>query len=539
MRFVFVMILFYFAMPAECHTPGHGDGIVVPVIPKPVEMELTGKEFTISSQTSVYYDLSNDTLSRIAEIFRKDISRYDRIELSQDHEIKSKNIIALEISGPGSFPPDGYRLSVTSGKIWISSSGAEGIFYGLQSLKQMILASPFSEHGETRIPCLEITDYPRFAWRGMHLDVSRHFFPVDSIKRYVDFLALYKLNRFHWHLTDDQGWRIEIRKYPKLTSTGAWRKPRGSLENNSPGDVTMDSLYGGYYTQDEIREVVRYASERFVTVVPEIEMPGHTQAVIASYPELGVTGTSPGVKIRWGISPFIYAPSEKTFHFLEDVLDEVMELFPSEYIHIGGDEAIKDQWREDESIQIQIRKLGLKDEDELQSWFIGRIGEYLSEHGRKMIGWDEILEGGIPAGATVMSWRGEEGGIRAARSGHDAVMCPNTYLYLNFAQTEDEPVSWVRKHVTHLSRVYSYEPVSAGLSAEESRHIIGAEGCVWTEHIPDFNRLEHMIFPRITALSEVAWSDKSQREFDTFLDRVEAQVPIFQKMDINYCKEEL
>ena len=505
----------------------------IPVIPRPTEVVATGASFRLSDHTVV--TCLNDTgLIPLLEQFQSEILSYKGIQLQISGSQRSESSIFLRVIDITNLPRDGYLMSVNPQKISIEAPSPEGVYHGLQSLKQMIFADPIV-NGEVRIPGMYIKDYPHFRWRGMHLDVVRHFFPVDSIKRYIDFLALYKFNVFHWHLTDDQGWRIAIDKYPKLTSVGSWRKPRDWQEDKS-GRHAAESLYGGFYTKDEIREIVAYATERFVTVVPEIEMPGHSQAAIAAYPELGVTGKELEVKTRWGISSNILMPSENTVKFLENVLDEVLALFPSEYIHIGGDEAIKDQWKASSEVQSMIKNLGLRNEDELQSWFIGRIGKYLASKGRRLIGWDEILEGGLPPGAIVMCWRGKEGGLRAIASGHDVIMSPFARLYLNFSQAEDEVVTWRKKSITTLGMVYDYMPFGIEMSAVQRSHLLGAQGCVWTEHIPNFKQLEHMIFPRLAAVSEALWTDPDVKNFNDFTRRLKQHEFIFCLMNINYYK---
>jgi hexosaminidase len=469
-------------------------------------------------------------------MFRDEIRSLAWIKLQIGTGSPRRKSISLELTDNGQVSKESYHLYIKPSGIRIIASSPQGIFYGLKSLEQLILSRDIQKKG-IRVPCVEIKDYPRFTWRGMHLDVSRHFFSADSIKRYIDFLALYKYNRFHWHLTDDQGWRIEIKKYPELTRTGAWRKfPEGIVTGENDGKPIR--LYGGYYTQDEIREIVRYASGRYITIVPEIEMPGHSQAAIAAYPGLGVTGKKLEVKKNWGISPNIYNPFEQTFDFLDGVLKEVMELFPSEYIHIGGDEAIKDQWKASPEVQELILNQGLKDEDELQSWFLKKINGFLVQQGRRLIGWDEILEGGLPPGATVMSWRGMDGGIRAAGLGHDVIMCPNTHCYLNFAQAENEPTTWAKRHVTKMEKVYAFEPSPPISNKTQEGRIIGGQGCVWTEHIETFRGLENKLFPRIAALSEVLWST-GEKDFNGFMIRLKAQRTLFDKLQINYYKGDL
>ena len=373
---------------------------------------------------------------------------------------------------------------------------------------------------QIRVGATEIQDAPRFPYRGMHLDVGRHFFGPDFVKRYIGMLARYKINRFHWHLTEDQGWRIEIERYPRLTQVAAWRSEThvGHAREPYNGD---GQRYGGFYTKDEIREIVAYAQERYVTIVPEIEMPGHSLAALAAYPELACTEGPFEVATTWGIFEDIYCPQEETFEFLEGVLTEVMELFPGEYIHIGGDEAPKARWEESPVAQAVIEREGLEDEDELQSWFIRRIERFLNANGRRLIGWDEILEGGLPPNAAVMSWRGTAGGIEAARQGHDVVMTPTSHLYFDYYQSEDrdqEPLA-IGGYLP-LERVYSFDPVSADLSSEEARHVLGAQGNVWTEYIETADHVEYMVFPRLFALAEVVWSSPESRSFDSFSQRL-------------------
>jgi hexosaminidase len=507
-------------------------GQVISIIPRPVSVTLTGGAFIIEEGTLLYCNPARTELRRLAVMFRDEIEKFAGLEMEIGTGRRGKNGILLELNRNSGPSAESYRIRINTNGIRISAPAPHGIFNGLKSLEQMILCSDQGKD-EILVACVEITDYPRYEWRGMHLDVSRHFFTADSIKRYIDFLALYKFNRFHWHLTDDQGWRIEIKKYPELTLKGAWR-------NTTDSAGVSDSVrwYGGYYTQEEIREVIRYAYDRYVTVVPEIEMPGHSQAVLAAYPELGVTGNKVEVKTNWGISPNIYSPFKGTFDFLEGVLEEVMELFPSEYIHIGGDEVIKDQWKASTEVQDRIRNLDLKDEDELQGWFLKKIDSLLSQNGRRLIGWDEILEGGLPPDAIVMSWRGMEGGIRAAGLGHEVIMCPNTHCYLNFAQAENEPTTWNKRKITKLEKVYDFEPCPPELNENYQGHIIGGQGCIWTEHIETFRGLENKLFPRINALSEVLWSP-GERDINEFMIRLKAQRILFHKLNINYYKGDL
>ncbi|TLY53147.1 MAG: beta-hexosaminidase, partial [Gammaproteobacteria bacterium] len=372
---------------------------------------------------------------------------------------------------------------------------------------------------------------PRFQWRGAHLDVSRSFMPKEFVKKYIDLLALHKLNRFHWHLTDDQGWRIEIKRYPKLTAVGAWRRPAGRAGTDASGKPTR---YGGYYTQEQIREIVAYAQARYVTIMPEIEMPGHAQAAIAAYPELGVTGKNPGASHDWGVHTYLYNVEDSTFIFLQNVLDEVMELFPSRYIHIGGDEAAKDQWQASARVQARMRKLGVANEAAMQAWFIKRIETFLAAHGRKLIGWDEILEGGLPPQATVMSWRGSKGAIEAAQQGHDVVLSPDPDLYLNNLPSDlpDEPAG--RAHVVSLQNVYAFDPMPKELGASAAKHVLGAQANLWGEYLPTDASVTYATYPRAAALAEVLWSPAASHDWYGFLDRLVAQQARYRMLGIGY-----
>jgi len=424
---------------------------------------------------------------------------------------------------------ESYRLEVDTDRVMITGGGEAGAFYGVQALLQLVSLSPLagrpSPHPHLTIPCCRIEDAPRFRWRGMHLDVSRHFFSVGFIRTYIDMLAMHRLNVFHWHLTDDQGWRIEIKKYPELTRTGAWRVDREGRDwsDRPPAATGEEATYGGYYTQEEIREIVRYAAERYVTIVPEIEMPAHALAALASYPAYSCSGgpftVPPGS--YWPISTIFCAGNDSTFAFLDDVLSEVMDLFPGRYIHIGGDEADKGEWRKCPKCQTRIGTEGLTDESGLQSYFIRRIASFVSTRGRRIIGWDEILEGGgLPPGAAVMSWRGEEGGIEAAVKGHDVVMTPGAYTYLSENQGPEATEPQAGGGYLPLSKVYAFEPVPDTLKREEWDHVLGAEGCLWTEYIATPSRAEYMLLPRLAALAEAFWSPREKRNWDDFVRRV-------------------
>ncbi|MFZ2286319.1 MAG: beta-N-acetylhexosaminidase [Bacteroidales bacterium] len=510
--------------------------VVLGIIPKPAELIAGEGTYILDKNTVIRYDQANHEIERIAGMFILDLKKCTGIGINGSSGKLSNKIIKLEVSPIAGLPEEGYLMTVRSGKITINGSSPQGVFYGLQTLRQIVLTS-WTEGPQVTIPAFVIKDYPRFGWRGMMLDTGRHYFTVDLLKRFIDHLALYKLNRFHWHLTEDQGWRIEILKYPLLTEIGAGRKET-LLGNSRDMPRVFDGIpYDGFYTQEEVREIVRYASDRYITVIPEIEMPGHSQAAIAAYPELGVTGDQVEVRTEWGVSPIIFKPSEQTFLFLEDVLTEVLDLFPSEYIHIGGDEAIKKQWKESAEVQDQIKKLELSDEEELQSWFIKRIEQFLNNRGRKLIGWDEILQGGLAPNATVISWRGIKRGIEAAQLGHDVIMAPNSHLYFSYYQADPatEPIA-SRNGLTRIDKVYSYDPVPAELSPEESKHILGIQACLWTEYMKSFKKVEYMMFPRICALSELAWTSASGKDFSEFSLRLQQQVSMFRTLGINYSR---
>lgn len=425
---------------------------------------------------------------------------------------------------------EGYVLDITSRGVRVAASDERGLFYGAVSLWQLLtsVAEPVVD-----LPALRIEDAPRFGWRGLMLDSSRHIQSVDEIKQLIDAMSLHKLNMFHWHLSDDQGWRVEIRKYPRLTEVGGCRIPAGEAGIDP---VTGEPRpYCGFYTQAQIRDVVAYAAERHITVVPEFDMPGHVQAVVAAYPQYGSLGNQPPVSNEWGVHPYLFNVDEDTFGFIEDVLDEILALFPSTYIHIGGDEAVKDQWKASPRVQARMRELGIADEAALQSWFIKRLERYLDGKGRRLLGWDEILEGGLPPKATVMSWRGIEGGIAAATQGHDVVMAPWDKLYLDYLQTGSPNEEPGRPTQVTLETVYTYEPVPAELDDAQSRHVLGVQANVWTEHMRTWPRVQHAIFPRIAALAESAWSPRARRDYPDFLARLPAQLHRYRALGIHYA----
>ncbi|MEU5278946.1 beta-N-acetylhexosaminidase [Streptomyces asoensis] len=448
------------------------------------------------------------------------------------------------------FGAEAYRLSVLPDQgVEIRGGGPAGVFWGAQTLRQLLGAdafrrAPVRPGAGHAVPYGVVEDGPRFRWRGLMLDVARHFMPKDGVLRYLDLMAAHKLNVFHFHLTDDQGWRIEIRRHPRLTEVGSWRARTKFGHRASP--LWEEKPHGGFYTQDDIREIVAYAAERHITVVPEIDVPGHSQAAIAAYPELGNTdlGAAPGegaealsVWDTWGISPHVLAPTDNTLRFYEGVFEEVLELFPSEFVHVGGDECPKDQWRRSPAAQARIAELGLADEDGLQSWFIGHFDRWLTARGRRLIGWDEILEGGLAEGAAVSSWRGYAGGIAAARAGHDVVMCPEQHVYLDHRQhggpDEPVPIGFVRT----LEDVYRFEPVPAELTPREAGHVLGTQANLWTEVMEDHTRVDYQAFPRLAAFAEVAWSAlpaPRERDFAGFERRMRAHYGRLDALGVGY-----
>jgi hexosaminidase len=482
----------------------------VMIIPKPASVEKGTGLFTIDNTTGIVAKTGDEV--KVAEMFNYFFHKKYGFKLKVSNAIAGHAII-LNTRLRIKLPDEGYQLKVTGSSINILGE-PNGVFYGVQSLLQLIKQSG----GKLSVQAVTINDEPNFAYRGLMLDVGRHFFDAEEIKKILDVMAALKLNRFHWHLTDDQGWRLEIKKYPKLNEISSWRDSSiiGSYNDFKPF-VYDGKRSGGFYTQDQAREIVKYAAERNITIIPEIEMPGHSTAVLAAYPELG-NGTGPyKVPGFWGIHHTIYNPGEQTFTFLEDVLTEVMNIFPGKYIHIGGDEVPKDEWKNSPVAQKIIQDNHLKDENDLQSWFINRIEKFLNKNGRSLIGWDEILEGGLTQNATVMSWRGEAGGIQAAKEGHNVIMTPGGYMYLDHSQAKDtktEPLSI--GGFLPLDVVYNYNPKPAVLTPEQQKYIIGVQANTWTEYIPTENKLEYMLFPRVIALSEVGWTKPENKDYASF-----------------------
>jgi hexosaminidase len=502
-----------------------GDSTPLPpvtVVPRPAFVEQGTGWFTARATTPVVAAPPSDSaVAALAALAR---------EILQGHAPRGEagGTLRLELAPSDGLLAEGYELTATPGGVTLRGGGPAGLFYGLQTLRQLLPVD-----GSGRVPAVTIRDAPRFPYRGMHLDVGRHLFPVAFIKRYIDLLARYKLNVFHWHLTEDQGWRLEIRKYPRLTSVGAWR--RETVLGNQLRPYQGDGRpYGGFYTQDDVREIVAYAAARHVTVIPEIELPGHSVAALAAYPELACTPGPFEVGTTWGVYEDIFCPSERTFAFLEDVLGEVLELFPSPYIHIGGDEVPKRRWKESPVAREVIRREGLADENELQGWFVRRIEAFLRSRGRRIIGWDEILEGGLAPDATVMSWRGVAGGIDAARQRHDVIMSPGSHLYFDHYQGARGIEPLAIGGYTTLERVYGFEPVPPALTPEEARHVLGAQANVWTEYIPTADQVEYMAFPRMLALAEVVWTPAAERSWADFARRLPDQLARLDAMHVNY-----
>lgn len=558
---IIVILVSFSAVRAQEHEIN-----TISIIPIPNSITASSDLFEIGPNTRIIADLSNSDVKRVANFLATllsppttfdpiivDIKNADLSDLNDviflrltDENSKSTfdptrhPAIIRETNGKSGL--EAYSLAVNENNVQLTANHPMGLFHGVQTIRQLlppeIELRSYSEvpNGvKWTIPSVTIEDNPRFAYRGMHLDVGRHFMPVEFVKKYIDLLVLHKMNTFHWHLTEDQGWRIEIKKYPKLTEIGAWRD--STLIGNY-GSGRYDNIrYGGFYTQDEIRDVVQYATDRFITVIPEIELPGHASAALAAYPEFGCTDLSLSYKVQstWGIFPDIFCPTEETFSFLKDVLTEVINLFPGTFIHIGGDEAMKDHWKVSKIAQDVIKREGLKDEHELQSYFIHQFDEFLTEKGRRLLGWDEILEGGLAPGATVMSWRGENGGITAARLGHDAIMSPTGYAYLDYYHSDDrqnEPIAI--GGFLPLEKVYNYDPIPAELESELHHHILGAQANVWTEYMKTTAKVEYMAFPRMSAMSEVVWSSTENKNLDNFKMRLSNHLKRLDYLNVNY-----
>lgn len=524
------------------------------IIPKPVSMKTQNGRFVVNGKTTVSGDASLEAEGKFLADFLSSATGQPML-----FEAGGQGNIHLKLD-EGLASEEAYTLDVTHDQISISGKTGAGVFYGIQTLRQLMPASAEkgSDAAKISIPAVQIEDAPQFAYRGMHLDVGRHFFPVDFVKHYIDILAMHKMNRFHWHLTEDQGWRIEIKKYPKLTEVGAWRN--GTIIGHNPGEGNDNEKYGGFYTQEEVKDVIAYAAERHITIIPEIELPGHSSAAIAAYPSLSCFPNEP-TKVRndnmseaskaaqangqpkivqegWGVFDDIYcAGNEETFDFLEDVLSEVMDLFPSAYIHIGGDECPKGNWKRCAGCQKRMRELGLKDEHELQSYFIGRIEKFINSKDKNIIGWDEILEGGLAPNATVMSWRGIKGGIEAAKQEHDVIMTPTTHVYFDYYQSKDkenEPLAI--GGFLPIDKVYSYDPIPEEIGADKHKYILGGQANLWTEYIKTGDYAEYMLLPRMTALAEVVWTPAAERDWEDFKGRLDQFKARYDALGLNYGK---
>ena len=507
------------------------------VVPLPQEIiEEAGDGFVLDNSTCIVYN-GDAQMKRNAELLAEYIKEKTNLELTVT-DVAAEGAITLTVGEAGE-NAEGYNLTVDAKGVNITGASPAGVFYGMQTLRK---ALPITEGGKIELSAVTINDYPRFSYRGAHLDVSRHFFTTDSIKRFVDMLALHNLNRFHWHLTDDQGWRIEIKKYPELTTVAAQRDET-VIGKNSP---EYDGKHYGpfFYTQEECREIVAYAAERHITVIPEIDLPGHMQAALAAYPEYGCTGGPYEVWKMWGVSDNVLcAGNDATLSFIEDILSEVIEVFPSEYIHIGGDECPKTQWEKCPKCQARIKALGIKGDDKhtaemyLQSFVINHAEKFLNSKGRQIIGWDEILEGGLAPNATVHSWRGVEGGIEAAKQGHDCIMSPTTFMYFDYYQTkytDDEPLA-IGGYVP-VEKVYSFEPINDTLAVDVQKHIIGVQANLWTEYVPTYSHVEYMELPRMAALCEVQWCKPENKDFNDFKQRLLPLIKLYDKKQYNYAK---
>lgn len=536
-KFISILVLGAIMTSCVCNKPS-----TINVVPYPNDVQMKCGTFEAAGAPFHYQADLDDRSEAVIKGFASQLSLATGKESAVQEGKSCKGFVFILDED---MQPEAYAINVCPRRVKVTASGLNGFNYAIQTLKQMLPAEIF---GKTEaadkdwcLPCVKINDAPRFAYRGMHMDVSRHFFDMDAVKRYLDIMEVHKLNTLHWHLTDDQGWRIEIKKYPKLTEVGAWRDSTMIGKNWNEFDHTR---YGGFYTQEEIKDVVAYAADLGITVIPEIDLPGHMVAALTSYPELGCTGGPYTVRPVWGIADEVLCPGkETTFKFIEDVLDEVMELFPSEYIHIGGDECPKKSWKACPACQKRIKDLGLKSdgkhsaEEYLQSYVTARVQKYLNDHGRKIIGWDEILEGKLAEGATVMSWRGAKGGIEAAKQGFDVIMTPNTYMYFDYYQSDStalEPLA-IGGNLP-VEKVYECEPYT-DIPAEAQHHVLGVQANLWTEYIPTNEQLEYMLLPRMSALSEVQWCQPENKNLDRFKASLNHTFKIYDAMGLTYCRD--
>lgn len=512
------------------------DGLEYPIIPRPLHVITNSGFFEVTSEFFISVDNSSEKLKETGDYLA------EKLRYSMGREIEIKTIPTTFLNGTlqlelnlseDKLGNEGYNLVINESIILITAQNPKGVFYGIQTLLQLFPPSIGKLNGLIKedkilLPCLQIRDQPRFSYRGMHLDVARHFFPVSFIKKYLDLLALYKYNTFHWHLTDDQGWRVEIKNYSKLTEIGAYR-----MEGHG-------NIYGGYYTQDEIRDILEYAEKRYITIIPEIEMPGHCMAVLAAYPELSCTGGPYSVPTKWGIYEDVYcAGNDEVFEFLETVLLEVIELFPSKYIHIGGDECPKARWELCPKCQARIMNESLQNESELQSYFISQISTFLQAHNRSIIGWNEIIEGGLAENATVMAWNSWDAAIAAVRLNHTVIMTPTEHCYFDYYQGDPLTEPKAIGGYIPLSKVYSFEPIPAELNSEEAKYILGAQGNLWTEYIETPDHIEYMCVPRMSALAEVLWTEQSLKSWNHFKIRLFEHFRLLDSLEVNYSRSSL
>ncbi len=508
----------------------------ITLFPQPQQLEREPGAFTINARTRVF--AADAALGEwLADYLRPATGFSLPVHALDDDILADATNAILLVPSAEHQAAEAYALDVAPARVMLRAGGSCGFLHAMQTLRQLLPPQILVDEPQAdvawSIPCLRIKDAPAFGWRGLLLDVARHMFPVDFIKSFIDAMAFYKLNRLHLHLTDDQGWRLEIKKYPRLTEIGSQRAETPIPADPKQGD---GKPYGGFYTQDEARDIVAYAAKRGITVMPEIELPGHSLAALTAYPRLGCLGEGYQVRRTWGIDSNIYcAGNDEVFTFLGDVLEETLAIFPSEYIHIGGDEAPKERWRNCPKCQARIKAEGLADEDELQSWFIRRIESWLNQRGRRLVGWDEILEGGLAPNATVMSWRGSDGGIAAANAGHDVIMTPNTYCYLDYYQHED----WTREPAAisstlTLPQVWQFAVIPEAISPDKKHHILGGQGNIWTEYIPKAEHLEYMAFPRAIAISDILWNHPGERSCDDLTARLKAHLPRLDALGINY-----
>ncbi|WP_428654146.1 glycoside hydrolase family 20 protein [Runella sp.] len=513
------------------------------LIPFPAQFNGGEGKFEVNAQTKIIVTAKDVLLKPIAQSLATTIKTSSKLTLpiAATAAPTAKNVIYIRQNKALGLGPEGYKLLVSADKVTLEAATAQGAFYGLQTILQLLPAAVFSpvpvDNVSWSMPMCQIQDKPRFVHRGLMLDVGRYFMPVSFIKKYIDLLAVHKMNVLHWHLTDDQGWRIEIKKYPKLTQIGSKRKESlvGQYSENYPQKFDGKES-GGFYTQAEIKDVVKYAQAKYVTIIPEIEMPGHATAALAAYPELGCEPSKNyEVATKWGVMKDVFCPNEKTFTFLQDVLTEVFTLFPSKYVHIGGDECPKDAWKQSAFCQDLIKKLNLKDEHELQSYFIKRIEKFVNSKGKSIIGWDEILEGGLAPNATVMSWRGTKGGVEAAKQKHNVIMTPTTFYYLDYYQANPAKEPLAIGGYLPIEKVYEYDP-GAEFSAEEQKYILGVQGNVWTEYMPNPAQVEYMTFPRATAIAEVAWVPSGGKNFEDFATRLKEHLKRLGYLKVNFSK---